>query len=162
MERYGEKLEILSRYISNYSINLFNPGNISDYSIFKTDLQIIFGMLQYKEDKNALRSYMKDNEEYFSNMSYEAATATGTLLKNHTWFDRAVSKFSDKDKEVCDMCKAIDDMISDGRAEGKNEGILIGTVKAFRSIGWANDDIVSKLMEVYGVTAEDAMELVKG
>ncbi len=31
---------------------------------FKTDLQIIFGMLQYKEDKNALRRYISDNENY--------------------------------------------------------------------------------------------------
>ena len=62
--------KILSKYVPNYSINLFNPSKLSDYSIFKTDLQIIFGMLQYKENKNALRKYIFDNEEFFSNISY--------------------------------------------------------------------------------------------
>ena len=132
---------ILSKYVPNYTINLFNPFKISDYSIFKTDLQIIFGMLQYREDKNALRKYILDNEVFFSNISLDAAMATGTMLRSDTWFDRAISKYRDEKKEACNMCKAIDDMMMDSKMEGKTEGKVI----AYYDMGLSIEDISDKI-----------------
>ncbi len=132
----GNYKNLLSKYVPNYTINLFNPTKLSDYSIFKTDLQIMFGMLQYKEDKNALRNYIYANEEYFSNMSLEAANAAGTLLRNDAWFDKAISNIS-KNEEDCNMCKAIDDMINDGRIEGK--------ILAFYEMGLSLEAISDKM-----------------
>ena len=138
-------LEILSKYVTNYKINLFNPAKISDYTIFKTDLQIIFGMLQYKEDKDALRRYIFNNEAYFSSISFEAASATGTLLHNDTWFDRAISKFNDKKKEACNMCKAIDDMMQDSMNEGRIEGKIEGKILAYYDVGLSIEEISIKM-----------------
>lgn len=135
---------ILSKYVPNYTINLFNPSKISDYSIFKTDLQIIFGMLQYREDKNALRKYIFDNEDFFSNMEYDAALATGTMLRSNTWFDKALQKYSN-DKEACDMCKAIDDMMMDSRMEGKIEGKIEGMILAYHELGISPEIISTKM-----------------
>ena len=120
-----DNLDVFSKYVTNYKINLFNPRDISDYTVFKTDLQIIFSMLQYKEDKDAMRRYIHNNAGYFSSMTLEAAEATGTLLHSYSWFDRTIDKLKSKKKEECDMCKAIDDMIN----EGVEKGIEIGMKK---------------------------------
>lgn len=45
------KKEILKRVIPNYHINLLNVNKIEQVSQFKTDLQVVFGMLKYRNDK---------------------------------------------------------------------------------------------------------------
>ena len=138
-------IDIFSKYVNNYKINLFNPTKITDYTVFKTDLQIIFGMLQYKKDKNALRRYISDNEDFFSCISYEAANAAGTLLHSSKWFDKAIGKFINKEKEDYDMCEAIEDMINDGRIEGRLEGEIRGKIIAYYDMGCSLEDIAKKM-----------------
>lgn len=75
---------------------IFFSGRLTSSSRFQNH----FLYVQYKEQEDALRRCILNNYEFFSKMSFEAATATGTLLKNHTWFDGAISKFSDKGKIV--------------------------------------------------------------
>lgn len=101
-------------------------------------------MLQYREDKNALRKYIFDNEDFFSNMEYDAALATGTMLRSNTRFDNTIQKYSN-DKEACDMCKAIDDMMMDSRMEGKIEGKIEGMILAYYELGISPETISSKM-----------------
>lgn len=41
----------MQKYISNYHINLVDAGNLAEVNQFQTDLQVILGMLKYREEK---------------------------------------------------------------------------------------------------------------
>ena len=81
-------------------------------------------------------------------MEYDAALATGTMLRSNTWFDKALQKYSN-DKEACDMCKAIDDMMMDsrmeGKIEGKMEGKIEGMILAYHELGISPEIISTKM-----------------
>lgn len=58
-EEWGEGIELLKPYVSNYKINLVDAGNVENLERFKTDLQQIFGMLKYRGEAQGLKNYMK-------------------------------------------------------------------------------------------------------
>lgn len=92
-----------------------------------------------------MRRYISDNEDFFSCISYEAANAAGTLLHSSKWFDKAIGKFINKEKEDYDMCEAIEDMINDGRIEGRLEGEIRGKIIAYYDMGCSLEDIAKKM-----------------
>ena len=109
---------ILMKYVTNYKINVIEPINIKDISTFKTDLQMIMGMLRCRHDKVKLIEYVNSNEEYFGAVDVETAYAIGAMVKSK----RIMKIIENEKEEVCDMCKALDDLYKDGVAEGKVEG----------------------------------------
>lgn len=64
--------------------------------------------------------------------------------------------------EEQDMCKAIDDLIEDGRAEGKLEGRAEGRAEEIiasgRDFGLTETDILAKLQQKLNMTAQKARE----
>lgn len=116
--------EMLLRYIPNYKINVIEPMKINDLSRFKTDLQMIIGVLKCRQDKDEILRYININKEYFSAVDIETAYAIESMLKS----DKLV-RSSSNETEVCDMCKALEDLYNDGVAEGKLEGKLQGKLE---------------------------------
>ncbi|MBE5946845.1 MAG: hypothetical protein E7259_07895 [Lachnospiraceae bacterium] len=157
---------LLEKYVPNYRINLINPTKLEDLSVFKSDLHLIFSMLKYKNDKDKLFRFTKDNSDYFESVSSQTAYAITTLLDSQ----KLLNEFLDKDeKEEKNMCKALEDLYNDGVAEGERKGRLegrlegrLGTVSVLKSIGWKNDAIIDKLIEVYNISTDEAKELVAG
>lgn len=141
-----ENIDIMKKYISNYSINLFNPQKIEDASVFKTDLQIIFDMLKYKGDKKALVKYTQNNREYFSSVDYETAQAIKVLIGSGV---RLEGKLESKEKEGNDVCKALEDLYDDGVAEGivigREEGREEGRILTYFEFGLSPEDIAIKV-----------------
>ncbi len=148
--------KILKKYIPNYHINLINPAKIEDLSVFKSDLQLIFGMLKYKDDKEKLFNFTKDNSSYFKSVCPQTAHAIGTFLNA----DRLLDKILEKDeKEDTNMCKALDDLYNDGVEKGRLEGIR-GTVMTLRSINWTNEAIIDKLIEIHKLNSDEAKDII--
>ena len=144
---------LLEKYVPNYRINLINPTKLEDLSVFKSDLHLIFNMLKYKNDKDKLFRFTKDNSDYFESVSSQTAYAITTLLDSQ----KLLNEFLDKDeKEEKNMCKALEDLYKEGITKGKLEG----SVTALKSIGWKDDAIVDKLIEVYNISTDEAQELV--
>ena len=108
-----KKVRREKKYVPNYRINLIDPNRLENTKCFQTDLQIIFGMLKYRNSKTGLRNYMNSNREYFSSIdedSYNAARVllgTGSSLKGEKQRSGGI-----------DMCKALDDLYQDGVNEG--------------------------------------------
>lgn len=146
--------EILHKYIPNYRINLINPTKLQDLSVFKSDLQLIFGMLKYKDDKEKLFNFTKDNSNYFESVSTQTAYAIGAFLN----YDKLLDKILEKDeKEEQDMCKALEDLYNDGVAEGELKGRLEGkqetlknTVTLLKSLNMSEEEIRQNLIEYFG------------
>ena len=113
----------LEPYVSNYRINLVEAGNVKQLEKFHTDLQQIFGMLQYRSNKTELIHYMQKNESYFRNVDEETYEVIREFLHSERILKKEVSK---KKEEKIDMCQALEELYEDGIERGKELGIKQG------------------------------------
>ena len=109
--------DAFKKYIPNYHTNLVDAKELANSNLLKTDLQYLFGMLEYRQDKEKLTSYMHQHRDYFENVDLDSYYAAEALLGN----DRKLKEFRQKEGTV-NMCKALEDLYQDGRAEGRAEG----------------------------------------
>ena len=98
-------------------------GNVKQLEKFHTDLQQIFGMLQYKNNKTELINYMQKNASYFRNVDEETYEVIREFLHSERILKREVSK---KKEEKIDMCQALEELYEDGIERGKELGIQEG------------------------------------
>lgn len=115
---------ILKKYVPNYTLNLIDAGNVENLQKFRSDLQLIFGMLRCKEEKDALHKYMNANSGYFANVDQEAYQAIRELL--HSEKELKGISSTDKRREYVDMCKALEDLYNSGVNSGIEQGIEQG------------------------------------
>ena len=103
-------------YINNYEVHIIEVRKLEDTSVFHTDLRQIFDFIRCSEDKEKLRTLIQNDpafqemDEAAYDMMVEYGNA-GELL--------GIKKFHRKDGKV-DMCKGIEEMLEDSRAEGEN------------------------------------------
>ena len=107
--------------IPNYRINLIDVKELARNNSFKTDLQWIIGMLQYKDNKKKLKQYINEHHEFFGNIDEDTLGAANALLGS-----RMVPKEDEVEKGEINMCKALDDLYQDGVNEGFSKGISQG------------------------------------
>lgn len=110
-----EKIRV---YIPNYYINLVDPKNIEDFEKFQTDLQLIFGMLKYKNNKEALLCYVKEHRAFFESVDIDTYYAIKEFINS-----KAILKKigNDEKEESVDMCKALQDLYDEGVEQGRKE-----------------------------------------
>lgn len=106
--------EKLLAYVQNYQIHLIDPAKIKDEDLkkFSTSLREVIGCIKYSKDKKQLAGFLKDNPRML--MEVSAARVIKTITNTPIVIP--------EEEERIDMCKAIEDMISDSKAEGKKEG----------------------------------------
>lgn len=100
-----------------------NPANINDISVFKTDLQMLIGVLKCNKDKEKLKNYVLGHSEYFSNVDYDTANVYEEFLKIGNLTTKKYIK-----KEGSDVCTAIRDMYDSAVKEGQKEGQVLSVV----------------------------------
>ncbi len=119
IDRQDESLKILERYLPEYRIHVVDVSQIEDMQVFKSCLQHIFSMIKYNTDKKKLYEYMKANREAIRKMDHVEQMAALVLLGEQKRLQRLMDE---SDEWEGDVCKAIDDLIEDGRQEGRAEG----------------------------------------
>lgn len=160
-QMFGElaSCEWIKEYVSNYKINLVHPQNIEDYSIFKSDLQMIFPMLKYKNSRKDMMEYINNNHDFFQRISTEDVYAIEALLgAGSFWTERL-----DTQKEVQDMCKAFEDIYKDGVTEGIEQGIEQGIEKSIlllRKVGTSEEMILELISTEYSLSEDEALSYV--
>ena len=110
-------------YAADYKLNLLEPLSMNDADIakLKTDLKNVCYYIKYSSDKEKLREIVNSDESF-----HALRRDTVEMLNEVT-----NSKLTIPEKEeTVDMCKAIQDIRNEGRAEGKAEGLLIGKIQA--------------------------------
>lgn len=112
--------ELLKDYLPNYRINLVDARELAKKNCLHTDLQLILGMLEYKQDKKKLQDYMLSHEDYFRNVDRDSYNAAAEMLGAET----QLKKFRKSKKGGMDMCKALDDLYQDGKNEGFEQKAL--------------------------------------
>ncbi|WP_346910601.1 Rpn family recombination-promoting nuclease/putative transposase [Faecalicatena orotica] len=160
----AKEYELLKKYIPNYRINLVDPRRMNNDLCFQTDLQLVFGMLEYRKSKEGLQKYMQTNKNYFGSMDENSYNAIRVLLGSGQQLPEAKLKSGG-----IDMCKALDDLYQDGVDEGIKTGIKRGMqqgieqgIKAFildyREEGYDKEKILMKLQTRFSLTREQSEE----
>lgn len=106
-------LNFLHNFIPNYHINLLDAGSFSAPERFHSDLQQIFGVLKYREDKNAMQEYMLQNRQYFENVDVETYQAMREFMHSESVMKNMENKTGKETK--INMCKALEDIYEDGQ-----------------------------------------------
>ena len=114
----------LLQYVQDYQIHLIDPARIAPAELekFSTSLREVMGYIKYSKDKKRLTEFLSDNPR----MLMEANAARVIKAVTNTPLEIP------EGAEVIDMCKAVEDMMNDSKAEGRTEGMvaaLAGLVK---------------------------------
>ena len=110
--------EELKEMVADYKINLVEIRKLEDTSVFKTDVRQVFNFIRCSNDKNALKKLV-ETDDYYKNME-EDAFDVAVQYTNATELIEA-KEYYEKEGMV-DMCKALTELIADGKQEGRAEG----------------------------------------
>lgn len=148
LEHHKDKL------IGNYPLNLLEIRAISNLEQYHGELKALFGFLKYQNSKQDLQTFIAQNNSLFRSIDEETAQAI-SILGNVKNLDQYLTTHNENQKGEFDMCKAIDDMISDG----KKEGLLLGInalIEDNLEDGKSKDIILEKLQKHFLLTTENA------
>lgn len=125
--------EELKKLIPQYPLHLLDLSEFHHFEYFKTELRPLFELYQKRNDRKAFMEYLKADGGGRS-MDDESWYLLGQLTHSRDIHKLVKEKKSEMEEEK-DMCKAIEDLKNEGRAEGRAECIIdllegYGTVSA--------------------------------
>ena len=113
---------MLKKYVPNYRINLIDPKKLENLECFQTDLQIIFGMLKYRKNKEGMKNYVQNNRTFFAQVNQDTYNAVRAMLGS----GQHLKTVNAKEGGTVNMCKALEDLYQDGVEEGIEKGLEKG------------------------------------
>lgn len=112
-------------FVSDYKINLLSPANMTDEQIsrFKTNLREVMLFIKYSKDKDRLKDILQKDER-FQRMERNAAMVIKVVTG---------SEFNiENEREVLNVCQAIEDMKKEAMEDGIQTGIQSGIFEGKR------------------------------
>ena len=110
----------LKKYVNNYKLNIFDYHDYSDFSVFTTEVRVVFEALKTAGEKESMKKLFKRLQE----IEIETARLLESLLSIK--FDKKYIVKGNDGKERVEVCKAWDDNRKEGIAIGLEEGIEEG------------------------------------
>ena len=144
----------LAQYVQNYRIHLIDPSRLTKEELhkFTTSFREVMECIKCSKDKEQMKELLHDNPR----MQMDASAAR--VISAVTSMELEIAEGA----EVVDMCKAIDDMMSESRQEGICLGITEGEAKGIIETGCefgiSKEDILSRLQKKLNVSMEQAQE----
>lgn len=143
---------MLKKYVPNYRINLIDPKKLENLECFQTDLQIIFGMLKYRKNKEDMKDYVLNHNSYFAQIDQDSYKAVRTMLGSAQHLKASITEKGG----TITICKALDDLYQEGIGKGLEKGIKV-LVKDYTEEGYSKETILTKLSKGFSLTPEDSM-----
>ena len=124
------------KYVQDYKIHVIAPADMTEDELrkFQSSMREVLNFIKYSKDKRKLAQIMQADAERFKHMEREAVQ----LLNLVTGAEMEM----DEEKEVVNMCKAIQDMREEERELGWQENKR-QTIRNMLSRGYAFVDIMS-------------------
>lgn len=118
-EMFELRNETLLALIPDYKINLIAPGEMSEEEInqFVTSFREVMLFIKYSKDKTKLRNLISEDTR-FKALDKRAARVISIVTGSELRIEQ--------DREVIDMCTAIEEMRKDERAAGEKAGMQKG------------------------------------
>ena len=150
MMDFGDDADGMSEYFVDYPYHLCCLNEIEDYSVFSTEIRLLFTILRYRKDKVGLKRLLEGNAEY-RRMDADTLEVVATMLNApRIWEDRMKYMSVEEEKEEYNMYQALREWIEEERESGILEGKNVGREESIRN-----------LMETMKWTAEQAMSALK-
>ena len=148
--------------VQNHRINLIDVRRMSDEMLdrFQTDVGKVLRVIKNAENKEELKKLI-ETDPYYKEMEQDAYLVTANYIKADELLD--YEKYEENGGR-CDMCRAIKELIKDGRMEGRKEGLAAGREEGFRILADLVSDNVVNANEVakrMGMTETEFLKLVK-
>lgn len=112
--------EKLKRFVSDYPIHVIKIREFENTNVFQTDVKQVFDFIRCSGDKKALAELVQ-NDESFQGMEEDAYEVVTQYVKANRLV-RVKDEYRGKDGKI-NMCQALEELIEDGRAEGRNTAI---------------------------------------
>ena len=130
-------------YLIDYKLNIIEPNFMTenDFEKFKTEIGLVLESIKYSNDKNKFLKSIQNKKDY-KNMSVD----TVELINSVTNLEL---NYKEKEGRV-NMCKAIEDLKKDWKAEGIEAGKtqeLNNNIKTMHSNG-ADENTIAKLLNL--------------
>ena len=136
----------LLKYISDYRINLLDPGQLDEQEIekFQSSFREVAGYIKYSKDKDKLHDFLKKNDR-MKDLDVRAARVIQAVTN---------TKFEiPEGKERIDVCQAVDEMMEEKLEEGRSIGIKEG-----RRIGQL--ELLASMVDNKHISAAEAAEML--
>lgn len=131
--------------VNDYHIHICEVRKFQDTYVFQTDLKQVFDCIRYSEDKEKLYELVM-NDPAYEKLDEDAYD----VIAEYTNMDDIMEMKQEEQKgDKVNMCRAIREMIEDGREQGREQGIkvLIETCMEFGSTKEETEQrIVTKLL----------------
>lgn len=128
----------------DYGMTILCANEIEDFSKFRTELRQFLEVIPCRGNKTKLKELF-EREEY-KHLDRETAEVIAVFTDNKKMLD----VLEEEEKEEYDMCKALDDLIEDGKAET--------LLAAIRSVMKSMAVAAERAMEILEIPEEDRAE----
>lgn len=117
----------LFKYIPDYRINLIAPADLqeNEYKKFRTPLGQVLEYIRVSRDKEKLTRLLQEDPR-FGRLERDTANLINVITDSNL-------PYSEDEGEI-DMCKAIEDMRADAKAEGRLEGKSEATLAHLKTV----------------------------
>lgn len=146
--------QIIRELIPNYHINLLDVNQLEDTSSYKTDLQVVFGMLKCRQDKKEIQKYVQEHADYFQHVDIDTYNVLRILLKA----EKQLENIKEKDKEEINMCQALQGIFDDGVEQGIEQGLALA--KRILLL-WREGRSEEEIADQCNVSLQDVKEILR-
>ena len=154
--------ETLKTLVPEYPLHFLNLSEMHDYQNFHSEIKMLFELYDRRNDKAEFYKYLHSNEDC-RKIDEETLWALGKMLNINA--EKLKNRTISEEGGKSDMCRAIEELIEDGRVEGKAAGVLEGDaariVKSIESVMKNLKVEAARACEIIGVTIEEYQKAKK-
>ncbi|MBD5454835.1 MAG: Rpn family recombination-promoting nuclease/putative transposase [Lachnospiraceae bacterium] len=154
--------ETLKTLVPEYPLHFLNLSEVHDYQNFHSEIKMLFELYDRRNDKAEFYKYLHSNEDC-RKIDEETLWALGKMLNINA--EKLKNRTISEEGGKSDMCRAIEELIEDGRVEGKAAGVLEGDaariVKSIESVMKNLKVEAARACEIIGVTIEEYQKAKK-
>lgn len=114
----------LAEVINDYTITVVDVRRLPDLTVFKTDIQYVFGFIQNDENKESLKTYVEEHKNAFQNLREDAFDLLCVVSNVEELFNLKTKLLTEGGGY--DMCKGMQDWLEEKYDEGIVTGKKIG------------------------------------
>lgn len=160
--------DALKKLVPEYPLHFLNLSETQDYQNFHSEIRMLFELYAKRNDKKEFYGYLR-HEERCKHIDGETLWALGKMLNINA--GKLGNKTLWENGGRADMCRAIEELIADGReegmikgmaegrlegqAEGRLEGDAARIIKSTESVMKNLEVEAAKACEIIGVTIEE-------
>ena len=122
---------VWERVFADYGMRLVCVNELGDLTGFSTELRDLFGLMQYRGDKQGMNRFLEEHKE-FQQVDEETARVIGTVMGVDVFMENG-ERF--REGKGYNMCTAIREMWMDGWNDGISQGISQGIREILDELG---------------------------